>query len=184
MNAAENPDKATEPSCDGQTGADTPLGTSPGKVERIWRNEAGQLIVHLAGRQDPVVNVKIARCFPWSMPQTYISIRNKDGKEVVLLETLDHLDAASRQVVLQELHDRVFSPRILRIVEHKSEFGITSVKAETDRGQVTFQIRSRDDIRVLSATRLLFRDADGNTYEVADAATLDPTSRKFLETYF
>ena len=61
---------------------------------------------------------------------------------------------------------------------------MTSITAETDRGRVIFQVRTRDDVRVLSATRLLFRDADGNTYEVADSSALDAASRKFLQDYF
>ncbi len=155
-----------------------------GKVEGITRNDAGQLIVRMEGRDEPVVDARIARCFPWSLPETYVSIRTKDGKELALLKTLDELDEASRSLVRQELHDKVFNPRIMRVVEHKTEFGVTSITAETDRGRVIFQVRTRDDVRVLSATRLLFRDADGNTYEVADVGAMDPVSRKFLQDYF
>ena len=89
-----------------------------------------------------MVDARVARCFPWSVPQAYVSIRNKEGKEVVLLKTLDELDEASRAIVQQELHDKVFNPKITRIVEHKSEFGVTSITAETDRGPVIFQIRT------------------------------------------
>ncbi len=155
----------------------------PGKVQSITRNEAGQLTVCLEGRDEPIPDARVARCFPWSLPETYISIRNKDGKEVALLKTLAELDPASRAIVQQELHDKVFNPRITRIVEHKTEFGVTSITAQTDRGPVTFQIRTRDDIRILSTTRLLFRDADGNTYEVADLLALDPASQEFLQNY-
>jgi hypothetical protein len=100
-----------------------------------------------------------------------------------LLTTLDDLDEASRAIIQQELRDKVFNPKITRIVEHSTEFGITSVTAETDRGPLIFQIRTRDDVRILSASRLLFRDADGNTYEVADVTALDAVSQKFLENY-
>jgi hypothetical protein len=49
---------------------------------------------------------------------------------------------------------------------------------------VTFQVRSRDDVRHLSPTRLLFRDADGNAYEIADIRQLDPASRRQVQEYF
>ncbi len=171
---------------EGSAVADRPAEASGGeavRIEGIERNPAGQLVARLQGRDEPVVDVRVARCFPWSLPDAYISVRNKDGKEIVLLQTLDELDQASRAIVLHELQDKVFNPKITRIVEHKTEFGITSVQAETDRGPVTFQIRSRDDIRILSSKRLLFRDADGNTYEVADVTAMDTASRKFLEGY-
>jgi hypothetical protein len=153
-------------------------------IEKIERNEAGRIVVRLKGVEEPVRDARIARCFPWSLPECYISILNHEGREVALLNSLDELDDGSRELVEAELRDKVFNPKIRRIVKHDSEFGVISMTAETDRGEVTFQIRSRDDIRYLSATRALFRDADGNVYELPDVRELDPASRKWLERYF
>ena len=99
-------------------------------------------------------------------------------------ELADDLDEASKAVLLRELKEKMFAPKILRVADYKDEFGVTSLTAETDRGMVTFQIRSRDDVRVLSNTRALFRDADGNTYELADLNALDAAGRKCLQDYF
>ena len=137
-----------------------PCAASSASAISIARATVGQLMVHVKGREEPYPEAKVARCFPWSLPETYISIRDKDGKEIALLNSADELDPASRKVVLRELQEKVFAPKILR-VDCKEEFGVTSFTAETDRGMVTFQIRSRDDVRVLSGTRALFRDADG-----------------------
>lgn len=155
-----------------------------GLVTKIERDAAGLLVVHQQGRPDPLADARVARCFPWSLPSDYISIRTKEGKEVALLRTLDELDPASRQVVEDELHSRIFNPRIQRVVDFKEEFGVSSVTAQTDRGVVTFQIRTRDDVRVLSNVRALFRDADGNTYELHDLNELDPASRRRFHQYF
>ena len=154
------------------------------RVQSVARNEVGQLVVLVKGCEAPIVDARVARCFPWSLPDIYIAIRDKDGKEVALLKTLDELDDASRKIVEQELCDKVFNPRIRRVVDYKNEFGVISISADTDRGKVTFQIRSRDDIRVLSQTRALFRDADGNTYELPDLNALDALGRKSLYEYF
>jgi hypothetical protein len=156
----------------------------PVMVERIERDAAGQLVVHVAGRDEPLVDAKVARCFPWSLPERYVSLLDKEGKEIALFETLDGLDGDSRRIVEEELTDKVFNPVIRRILDHKHEFGVTSIEAETDRGVVTFQVRSRDDVRTLSPTRALFRDADGNVYELPDLTKLDPASRKHLDHYF
>lgn len=153
-------------------------------VESVRRNPAGQLVVRLRGRADEVADAKVARCFPWSLTDRYVSIRDKDGKELALLATLEELDEPSRRVAEQELADKIFNPRIQKVTAYKHEFGVISITAQTDRGEVTFQIRSRDDIRVLSPTRALLRDADGNTYEIADITALDPVSRKHLQDYF
>ena len=151
---------------------------------KITCNEAGQLVVQMDGKDAPVVDARVARCFPWSLPGVYVSIRDKEGKELALLRTLEELDPASRQIVQQELAGKVFDPKIRRIVNYKNEFGVISITAQTDRGEVTFQIRSRDDVRLLSNSRALFRDADGNTYELTDLNALDHASRKWLEEYF
>lgn len=152
-------------------------------VESVMRDGAGRLVVRIAGRPEPVMDARVARCFPWSIPGRHISVMDKDGKEVAFLTSLETVDLASRLVLEDELHDKVFNPRIRKVVKHKVEFGVTSITAETDRGQVIFQIRSRDDIRVLSPTRVLFRDADGNTYEVPDLTILDSYSRGHIEDY-
>ncbi len=154
------------------------------RIERIVRNATGQIEVFVSGRDDPIADARVARCFPWSLPECYVSIRDKDGKEVVLLKSVQELDPASRQLVLDELHDKVFNPKIQRVLEHKNDFGVISITADTDRGRVTFQVRSRDDIRFLTPTQALFRDADGNVYELADVTRLDPASRKWLAEYF
>jgi hypothetical protein len=156
----------------------------PPRISGVEKNPTGQIVVRLDGSDEPIVDARIARCFPWSLPEGYVSIRNKDGKEIVLLKTLEGLDETSRRVVEDELRDKAFYPRIRGIKDYKDEFGVTSITAETDRGEVTFQIRSRDDIRLLSAKRALFRDADGNVYELADVHALDPVSRKHVLHYF
>jgi len=153
------------------------------KVESLTRDSAGRLVAHVAGRDAPAVDARIARCFPWSLPGRYLSVLDKDGKEIACLASLDELDDAGRRIAEEELHDKVFNPRIIRIIKHKQEFGVTSVRAETDRGEIVFQIRSRDDIRVLSPERVLFRDADGNTYDSGNLGAMDPASRRFIEEF-
>lgn len=168
-----------------QTQLDSPpAGNGDGRITKVERDSAGMLVVHIDGKTEPVVDARVARCFPWSLPDQYISVRTKEGKEVVLLRDLSPLDTSSRQLVEEELRGRIFNPRIQEVVDYKEEFGVTSITARTDRGEVTFQIRSRDDVRVISATRALFRDADGNTYELHDVAALDAASRKKLQQYF
>jgi len=153
-------------------------------IKKIERNKSGQLLVYTETQPEPFEDVCVARCFPWSEADGYVSIYRREGGEIALLETLDELDAESRRAVEEELEMMIFTPRIERVVSHRREFGVTSITAETDRGEVTFQIRSRDDVRSLSPTRALFRDADGNTYEVPDLDALDAQSRRFMMQYF
>lgn len=154
------------------------------ELDRLTRDAQGRLVAHLSGEPEPRVDVRVARCFPWSLPDGYVSIRDTEGKELLLFRNMDGLEPATKALVEEELKDKVFNPQIERVVEHKNEFGVIAITADTDRGRVTFQVRDREDIRLLTATRALFRDADGNTYEVSDLSALDPQSRKLIDQYF
>jgi len=153
-------------------------------VRKVERDAAGKVVVHLADCDEPLTDAKLARYFPWSLPEAYISVRDSEGKEVVMLRTLDELDPDSRRIVEAELADKVFNPKILQVLQVKREFGLSSMSAITDRGEVYFQFHGRDDVRLLGPTRALFRDIDGNTFELPDVGELDPASRKMLRRYF
>jgi len=159
-------------------------GGSNGRLERLERNAKGELIAHLAGRDTPHEDVSVHRCFPWTLTDQYVSIRDDDGKEIVLLRSLDGLPAATRDLIEQDLAEKFFVPKIKRISSYRAEFGVVYISAETDRGDVTFQIRNRDDVRILSSRRGLFRDVDGNIYEVEDLLALDRASQRHIEGYF
>lgn len=154
------------------------------KLRKLRRNERGELCAFLDGEKDPVAKARVARCFPWSLGDEYISVRDGEGKEIVLLKTLDEVDPDTRKLIEQELLDTVFVPRIRSITKYSDEFDVISITAETDRGEVTFQIRERQDVRILSATRAVFRDVDGNLYEVPDINALDRASKRHIESYF
>jgi len=158
--------------------------TAPRRVKHLERNEIGQLDAVMEPGRERIEDVKLARCFPWSLPDAYISVLNPAGNEICMLSTLDDLDDRSREIAEAELRDKVFNPRIERILDCRHEFGISSITARTDRGEVIFQIRGRDDVRFLSPTRALFRDVDGNTYELPDYDRLDPLSKRRLQRYF
>ncbi|MFP3937094.1 MAG: DUF1854 domain-containing protein [Phycisphaerae bacterium] len=155
-----------------------------GTVQRVELDDAGRVVVHLEGSDQPVVDASVARCFPWSLPEAYISVRDSKGREIAMLRSLDELDADSRSVVEAELRDKIFNPKIVKIKDLRDEFGVLTIKAETDRGDVSFQVRRRDDVRVLSGGRALLKDVDGNTYELPDVNGLDKTSRKHFLQYF
>jgi hypothetical protein len=142
------------------------------------------LVAHVEGADEPLENVKVARCFPWSLSDRYISIRSSEGKEIVLLKTLDVVSAETRKLIEEELRDKVFIPRIEEITKYSDAFDVISITAKTDRGTVTFQMRSRQDVRALTPTQAIFRDVDGNLYEVRDFNALDRASQRQIEQFF
>lgn len=161
-----------------------PQPDSPSVLRKITRDGRGDLAACLEGQGQPVPNVRVARCFPWSLDQGYVSVRDKDGKELALLKDLEGMDPDSRRLIEQELREKVFVPKIQRIKRYSAEFDVIYITADTDRGEVTFQIRDSEDVRALTPRRALFRDVDGNVYEVEDLFALDRTSQKYIEQYF
>ena len=53
------------------------------RIRLIERNSAGELVLHLHGAAEPVVGVTLARCFPWTMPESHISVRSGEGREIM-----------------------------------------------------------------------------------------------------
>ena len=154
------------------------------RIRKLQRNGKGQIVAHVEGIDEPVVDVHVRRYFPWSAPDEYFSIRDADGKELAMLRSLHELDPDSREIAEAELAHKVFNPKIIRVLSHKREFGLTTMEAETDRGSVTVQFNSREDVRILSPTRGLIRDINGNTLEIPNLHEMDAVSQRFLQRYF
>lgn len=130
------------------------------------------------------------RCYPraiaiWAFPFTdrkhWIAFRDPDDQPIGMIRDVDDLDGESRTVVMASLERRYFIPRIRRVREAREEFGLLTVDAETDRGQVVFTVNNpRENIHWIGANRILFVDAEDNRYEVINHDELDPRSQALL----
>ena len=143
-------------------------------------DDMGRLVLHRPGEED-VKDVRLRRAFPWSDPHRYVSVRGEGGKEVLLIESMESLDAPLRKIVESWLSTASFIPRITRVIEVDARFGYQQWRVDTDRGPVEFRVQEREDIRFLHDGRFSIRDADGNVYELAPLHTLDEASRKAVE---
>jgi hypothetical protein len=125
--------------------------------------------------------VTIARIFPLTEPNRFLSIRDSANAEIGVLTDPDALDAASRECVLAELHRRYLCPRILRIVKITERFGTVDWSIKTDRGPRQFATRDlRENVVRLAGGRFLISDIEGNRFDVPDIHQLDATSRALL----
>jgi hypothetical protein len=135
-------------------------------------------------RLDGVVyeKVKPVRCFTHTLPEQYVSLSDAEGKEIGLIEDLNALPPAARQLLQEELEKCYFVPEIVRIRQLTSRYGVTSWRVETDRGPRDFQVRSRDDVRRLPRGLILITDIDGNRFRISSRSRLDPRSQGLLDT--
>ena len=125
------------------------------------------------------------RLFPVTNKESYITLLDKDEKEVALVRDLLTLDPDSAAALRDCFAEYYRIPEITRLLESSDKFGSLTWRVETDRGTVTFRIRNRhSDIKSFHGTnRILIRDTNDNRYEIADYTTLDAPSRHLLFSY-
>jgi hypothetical protein len=141
----------------------------------------GDLMLEVEG-DGAHAQVQVRRGFPLSDEGHFLSVRDRDGRELGMLRDVGELDGESARILAAELERIYFVPRITRVVRIEERFHIPRWEVETDRGPRVFEIRSgRSDVRVLPAGRILIRDADGNPYEIPDCLRLDEASRALVE---
>ena len=142
----------------------------------------GKLVVTLAdGTQH--VGAVAARAFPIAAPDHTISILSAEGKELAWIENLNDLPETQRDIVAQALQGREFMPEILRL-DSVNSFSTPSIwRVQTSRGPAQLVLKGEEDIRRLSAHRLIVADAHGVQFLIRDLPTLDRHTRKLLDRF-
>jgi hypothetical protein len=146
----------------------------------LFVDPQGKLVLRSSDQPD-VVDVRVRRAFPWFSPQRHISIRNSEGKELLLIDDLAQVPESQRRVIEAALAHSVFIPRITRVEQVDVRFGYQMWTVQTDRGPAEFRVQEREDIRFLNDGRFSIKDADGNVYELMSLDKLDERSRKAIE---
>jgi len=142
----------------------------------------GKLVVTLAdGTQH--VGALVARAFPIAAAEQCISVLSAEGKELAWIENLSDLPAQTRDIIQQALQGREFMPEILRL-DGVNSFSTPSVwRVQTNRGPTQLVLKGEEDIRRLSAHRLIVADAHGVQFLIRDLPSLDRHTRKLLDRF-
>ena len=151
---------------------------------RIWRDDLRRLVMETqANRCERVTyeDVRPVRAFPLGNARRLIGITDADGKHIGLIKDLDDCDAQTRHLLEEELDKRYFIPTVTEVISFKIKMGVHSWEVVTDRGPRVFDVRERDDYRLVPPTRLLIRDVDGNRYEIPDYSALDVKTVDLIE---
>lgn len=144
---------------------------------RLARRPDGRL---WAERNADARPVSVRRCFPWSEPMRYVSLRDDDEEEFALVADLGDLDGSSRAALETALAEAGFVFRVTRIREVEEEVEIRTWDVETTQGARRFQTRLDDWPRELPGGGILIRDVAGDLYHVPDPLALDRKSRQLL----
>lgn len=149
----------------------------------LTRNSFGRLQFTAA---DGVVHQGVVpvRAFPIAAPEEGIAlVSSEGGQELLWIDRLADLPAASRALIEEELASREFMPEILAITGVSSFATPSTWQVQTDRGGAALVLKGEEDIRRLSQTTLLIADSHGIQYLIRDLPALDAGSRKILDRF-
>lgn len=144
---------------------------------KIERREDRQLWVV---RGKTASRVRVKRCFPWTEPSRYISLRDDQDNELALVKCLTRLDRDSRAVMEEALAEAGFVLEIIRLESLERDFEIRSWTVETRQGPRTFQTKLDDWPRALPNGGLLIRDVAGDLFYIPNPGALDFKSQRLL----
>lgn len=144
---------------------------------RLERTAGGQLIATHGGRQVPV---RVCRCFPWSEPSRFVSLRDAEEEEVALVPDLATLDPDSRAVLELALVEAGFVLQVDGIDDIEEEIEIRCWRVRTRQGERCFQTPRDEWPREVPGGGLLIRDVAGDLFHIADPDGLDRESQRHL----
>lgn len=151
----------------------------PRQIE-VTRDAFDHLLLRI-GADEVHENVKVARAFPLSEPDRYLSFLTSEGKEIGMVTEMKGMENSSRRIVEEELEFLYFTPVVQKINAVESRHGAMTWELVTDRGERTVYVKDRGDVRRLPGRRVLFTDVHGMKYDLPDYARLDERSRSFLD---
>ena len=122
--------------------------------------------------------VQISRCFPWTAPRQFLSLRNDDGDELLLVKTLSDLDPDSRELLETEIIRGAGTFQIESIQSLKKEIELRCWEVTTRQGPRSFQTELDEWPRELPDGTFLVEDLFGDLYVIPVLDQLDATSRK------
>ena len=149
---------------------------------QLVRNSYGQLVLTDKNGQTHE-NVVPVRAFPIAAPHEGIALISSEGHEVGWANQLSDLPTDIAQLIEEELSSREFVPEIQQIHEVSGFACPSTWQLTTDRGATELILKGEEDIRRLSATRLLIADANGIQFLVRDLSQLDRQSKKILDRF-
>ena len=147
----------------------------------LSRNAFGHL--SLESEEGTFVDVVPVRAFPISDPEQSIAIVDREGHELVWLDSLSQVSVENQVLITEELAAREFMP-VLTKINDVSTFATPSTwSVETSRGATQFILRGEDDIRRINKTMFLVSDNHGVQYLIQDIQGLDKHSRRLLDRF-
>ena len=146
----------------------------------LWRGSDGQLWTEASGGSAPV---RVVRCFPWSEPGRFLSLRDVDDEEVALVRDVSELKPEARRALAHSLLEAGFVLEIEAILAVDEEIEIRTFRVRTRQGVRKFQTMRDEWPRELPGGGLLVCDVVGDLYLLRDPEALDARSQKLVRAF-
>ena len=143
----------------------------------LERRADGQLWAGMGGKERAV---RVHRCFPWSEPGRFLSLRDGQNEEFVLVPDVRQLEGDARRALESALLEAGFVLEVTGISDVSEEVEIRTWKVQTRQGPRTFQTRLDDWPTEVPGGGIVIRDVAGDLYHVVDPGALDERSRRWL----
>lgn len=125
-------------------------------------------------------SVRVVRCFPWSEPSRYVSLRNDDDAELCFIQRVDTLDPESRRALESALVAAGFVLCITAISSVEEDFEIRKWQVQTAQGARSFQTPLDVWPHATPSGELVIADVAGDLYVFPNLDGLDANSKKLL----
>ncbi len=110
------------------------------------------------------ISVDLKPCFPNTLKNQFFSIRDNDGKELVLLENLKLLEEDSKMIIEEYLKFKSFKFKIIGIYLIEEDFGVRHFEVKTVNGDRNFQTNLDDWPRLENENLVVINDIYGDQY--------------------
>jgi hypothetical protein len=143
----------------------------------LERRTDGRLWFTGEGVETPVY---VSRCFPWSEPTRFFSLRDQSDDEVAMVSSPAELDPDSRTALEHSLAEAGFVFHLSSVESIEEEVELRCWDATTTQGARRFQTRVDEWPDRLADGRLLIRDVAGDLYLLPARQALSPRSLEVL----
>ncbi|OJU14898.1 MAG: hypothetical protein BGN88_06470 [Clostridiales bacterium 43-6] len=148
----------------------------------FYETEGRMLAVKVGEKEYP--RVQLHRSFPHSSPDSFVSVRDPDNKEIGIIRELSDFNGNTLTLLRHHLDIRYFSPVITKVVNVKDEFGYTFWDVETGDGSCHFVVRKDGkSIVSLPGGKAMVIDVDGNRFSIPCLEALTKKEMNMIEIY-
>lgn len=145
----------------------------------ITRDSYGHPVAKVDDQE--VVLSHILSIYPISNKTSFLALRDQQGKEIGILDSIDKLDSDSKKIVWEELERSYFLPRIKDIHAINEKLSVLTWEVSTNRGFRAFQVRNpRKNVRAVTNRRFIVKDVDGNRYEIRNIGNLPARAQTLI----